>query len=315
MRLGARDSVRDRLLSGAARALIPGRHREVLVATEDERGRGDLRQPAAEIHVAHGLARRGEDLEPVRVAEDLLDRVDRGDAFRRLEERPRERLPGDQLGEDPAARPVGVERCDVDPVLEDEPAGDAEPRGRAVDHDGRRALRVLAGEHDRDHPAHRRAVNVRLGDVERVEQAGDVVRPHLHVVVLDRPVRPAVAAHVEVDDPEALRELRCRGREVEVPESRPVDLHDGLALTRDLVPEVDAVDLRCSLHVAPPRRSRPSIACCPNSVEEPAAQAWGKEHDPGQSPLMCLIWGPRPRAAVSDSLARPRPKGARCPAA
>ena len=76
-------------------------------------------------------------------------------------------------------------------------------------------------------------MNVRLGDVERVEQAGDVVRPHFHVVVLDRPVRLAVAAHVEVDDPEVLRELRGGGGEVEVAESGAVDLDHGLALTGD----------------------------------------------------------------------------------
>ena len=58
--------------------------------------------------------------------------------------------------------PERVEGRDVDPVLEDEPAGLAELGGGAVDHDRRRALRVLAREDDRDHPAHRRSVDVRL---------------------------------------------------------------------------------------------------------------------------------------------------------
>ena len=81
----------------------------------------------AQVHVAHRLTRGGEDLDPVRVAEDLLDRVDRGNTVRGLEEGLGERLPGDQLGEDAATGPVRVERGDVDPVLEDEPAR----RGRA----------------------------------------------------------------------------------------------------------------------------------------------------------------------------------------
>ena len=91
-------------------------------------------------------------------------------------------------------------------------------------------------------------MDVRLADVERVEQPRDVVCPDLHVVVLDRAVGLAVAAHVEVDDLEMPRELRCRGCEVEVSEPRAVYLHDGLALTRDLVPELDAVDPRYALH-------------------------------------------------------------------
>ena len=89
-----------------------------------------------------------------------------------------------------------------------------------------------------------------LLDPERVHQAREVVRPDLHVVVLDRPIRCPVAAHVVVDDAEVLRELG-RGRvEVVVPEPGAVDLHDRLALAGDPVPEVDPVDLD---------RARPSI--------------------------------------------------------
>ena len=120
--LGVRDPLVDRLLAGAVRPLVPRGH-QVLVAAQHERRRGDLRQPARDVHVAHRLARGGEHLDPVRVAQDLLDRVDRGDAVGRLQERLRERLPRDQLGEDPAPRPVRVHPGDVDPVLEDQPAG------------------------------------------------------------------------------------------------------------------------------------------------------------------------------------------------
>src|SRR5207237_8368956 len=72
---------------------------------------------------------------------------------------------------------------------------------------------------------------------------------------LGGPCRPAVAAHVVVDDPEVLRELGRRGPEVEVAEPGAVDLHDRLALARELVPEVDAVDLREALHLASIARS------------------------------------------------------------
>ena len=89
--------------------------------------------------------------------------------------------------------------------------------------------------------------------LERVQQPGDVVRPDLHVVVLHRPVGLPVAAQVEVDTLKCFGELRGRGREVEVAEARAVDLHDRLALARDLVPELDAVDLRLLPSALPDR--------------------------------------------------------------
>jgi hypothetical protein len=246
--LGVRDALVDRLLAGAGRPLIPRRHQVVLLAAEHERGSGDLRQPARDVHVAHGLTGRSEDLDPVGVAQDLLDAVDRGHALRRLEEALGERLPRDQLREDPAAGAVGVQPRDVDPVLEDELSGHAEPSGCTVDHDRSRPFRILAGEDDRDHPAHRGAVDVRLAKIERVEQPGGVVGPDLHVVALHGPVRLPVAAHVVVDDLEVLGEAGRRGSEVEVPEAGAVDLEHRLALARDLVPELDPVHSRLGCH-------------------------------------------------------------------
>src|SRR5262249_24734524 len=133
---------------------------------------------------------------------------------------------------------------------EHQPAGHPQLRRRAVDHDRGRPLRVLAGEDDRDHPAHRGPVDVSLVDLQRVHQAGEVVRPDLDVVVLDRPVRLAVAAHVVVDDPEMFGELGSGRGEVEVPEARAVDLYDRLALALDVVPELHPVDLDSALHRA-----------------------------------------------------------------
>src|SRR5262245_11203443 len=54
MLLGIRNPFEDRLLAGAVRPLVPRRH-HVLVAAEDERRRGDPREPGPKIHVAHGL--------------------------------------------------------------------------------------------------------------------------------------------------------------------------------------------------------------------------------------------------------------------
>src|SRR5579884_2192737 len=87
----------------------------------------------------------------------------------------------------------------------------------------------------------------------------DVVRPHLHVVVLQRFVGSAVAAHVEVDHLEALRQRRRRRIEVVVAEPGPVDLDHRLALPRDAVPEVDAVDLDQPFHGPSSVALQPSI--------------------------------------------------------
>src|SRR5687767_4202773 len=248
--LGAADPLVDRFLTGSPGTLVPGRH-QVLVAAEYERGGDDLRQPGPQVHVAHGLAGGGEDLQVVRVAQDSLRVVDGGFCLRRLEESLRERLPGDQLGQGSAAGALRVEPRDVDPVPEDEPAGVPELGGRAVDDHGRRALRVLAGEDDRDHPAHRGAVDVRTLDLDRVEEPGEVVCPDLHVVVLDGPVGLAVPAQVVIQNLEVAAELGRGEVEVEMPEPRSVDLRDRLALAGDPVPEPDAVHLRRALDRLP----------------------------------------------------------------
>ena len=91
-------------------------------------------------------------------------------------------------------------------------------------------------------------MDVRGVDPERVHQAGEVVGPHLHVVVLERTIGLAVASLVVVHDRVVLGEHR-RGRgEVEVAEARSVDLHHMLALAADPVPEPCPVDLSRALH-------------------------------------------------------------------
>ena len=117
--LRVRDALVDRLLPGAVGPLVPRRH-QVLVAAEHERRRGDPRQPARDVHVAHRLARGGEHLDPVRVAQDLLDRVDRSHALRRLED------PGGRDGKHVAVNAPGVI------LAVDRHGGGKEPR--RVDH-------------------------------------------------------------------------------------------------------------------------------------------------------------------------------------
>ena len=103
---------------------------------------------------------------------------------------------------------------------------------------------------------------------ERVDQAGDVVGPDLHVVGLYRPVGLPVAAHVVVDHRELLRELGCRRREVEVAEAGAVDLDDRRAVPGDLVPEVDAANRDHASHPA-------SFGDGPSIARRPA---FGEDH-------------------------------------
>ncbi len=117
--LGTCDPLVDGLLPGPVRTLVPGRH-DVLVSAEDEGRRRDPPEPRPEVHVAHRLARGGEDLDPVRVTEDRLNVIDERSRILLLEEGLREGLPGDQLGKDAAARAVRIHLSDVDPVLEDQ---------------------------------------------------------------------------------------------------------------------------------------------------------------------------------------------------
>ena len=80
-------------------------------------------------------------------------------------------------------------------------------------------------------------------EAELVHQTGDVIRPNLHVVVLERAFRTAIAALVIVDDVEVLVQHWRRGGEVVVAKARAMDLHDRHTLPALLNPEVDPVDL------------------------------------------------------------------------
>ncbi len=82
------------------------------------------------------------------------------------------------------------------PVAEHRPPVDVAAGHPAVGAGGDRLVRVLRGERDRDHAAHRGAVDKRLLDPERVEQAGTLVGPALDRVVLDRAVGAPVARGV-----------------------------------------------------------------------------------------------------------------------
>ena len=80
------------------------------------------------------------------------------------------------------------------------------------------------------------------GEPEMVHQPGDVVGPHFHVIVLERPLGLAVAAHVEIDAAESPRQHRRGGGEIKMSEAGAVDLDDGFAFAGLLVPDTRAID-------------------------------------------------------------------------
>ena len=81
-------------------------------------------------------------------------------------------------------------------------------------------------------------------DLQRIHESGHIVRPHFHVVGLDRFVGLPVATHIEIDTAKVFRRDRRRGGEVEVTEACAVDVNHRRAVPRRLVPELGAVDLR-----------------------------------------------------------------------
>ena len=112
-------------------------------------------------------------------------------------------------------RADGLRRDVVGEVVPRHRLGHAPPdaeEGRAVDVGLREgdvgagrdhAVAVVRREGDRDHPAHRGAVDEDAVELERVEQLRAVVGPALDRVPLARARRGAVAARVEREQPEA----------------------------------------------------------------------------------------------------------------
>ena len=130
-----------------------------------------------------------------------------------------------------------------------------EERHRRTDQeDAVDALRMTGGEKQRAQAAHRHARHARGLDARRIED-GDRVGDELPSVVrrrFPRPVREAVAATVEGDDPEVPREVRDlrlpvarvddrpRGQKQDGPPPRTV----GLPVDADAVPLDDALLVR-----------------------------------------------------------------------
>ena len=130
-----------------------------------------------------------------------------------------ELVPRHRLGHAP---PDAEERAPVDVRL----------RERDVGAGGDRLLRIRGSEGDRDHPAHRRAVDERALEPDCVEQRRRVARPALDRVRLARVVGGAVSARVEGEQPEALAEAVVDEAEVVAAEEPTAELQDRRARPR-----------------------------------------------------------------------------------
>ena len=130
------------------------------------------------------------------------------------------------------------------PGPEHRPPVDVAAREGAVGAGRDRPLRILGGERDRDHPAHRGAVAERPLDPELVEQPDRLVGPALDRVGLDRLVGSPVAARVVAQQAEPLAEAVVDGCEVLAAEQRAAELEDERPVlgARELVVDPRVVD-------------------------------------------------------------------------
>ena len=131
------------------------------------------------------------------------------------------------------------------PVAEHRPPVDVAARQRTVGAAGDRPLRVLGGEGERDHAAHRGPVVQRAIDAERVEQAGALIGPVLDRVAGQRLSRAPVAARVEAQQAEVLAEAVVDRIEVLAAEERSAELQDQGRVLRsgELVVEANVTDV------------------------------------------------------------------------
>ena len=174
------------------------RAEDVVGAVRHQERSLDLRHERREIHLLHretGLAHRVGVVD----ADHRADGRERVLALLALEEGGADGLRRDVVGEVvPRHRlrhpsPDAEEGRTVDVGLRE---GDV---GARRDH----AVTVVRREGDRDHPAHRGAVDEDALELQRVEQLRAVVGPALDRVPLARARRGAVAARVEREQPEA----------------------------------------------------------------------------------------------------------------
>src|ERR1700685_1642157 len=77
-----------------------------------------------------------------------------------------------------------------------------------------------------------------------IHQSGEIVRPNLHGVVLERSLGLAVAAHIEIDATKATRQDRRCGSKIEMSEASAVDLDNCVAVAGLLIPDTNTIDSR-----------------------------------------------------------------------
>lgn len=100
-----------------------------------------------------------------------------------------------------------LRRC-LDPLLPDRQRFRRNPAGRVAEHQAAQASGIRDREAHPDHPAHRQADKMRPFDAQCVEQRTQVVREQVERVRSGRRIAATVAAGVETQHPETLRELR-----------------------------------------------------------------------------------------------------------
>ena len=176
------------------------------------------------------------------------------------------------------------------------------------------AIAVRRGEGDRDHPAHRRAVDEDAVERQRVEELRAVVGPALDRVPLPRAGRCPVAPRVEREQPEpALAEAVVHEAEVVASEEASAELdHDRPVVgPGQLVVQLDpVVDLR--VRHSPAGVSRPRTGSVPAATDavpgDVAREPLGV--DPREQPLDLPAAALRARWRRASSTSRGTPRTA-----
>ena len=194
------------------------RHDVARPVREQDRSANRARE-RLEVHLLHREACMPHGVRRV-LADDRADHLE--DARVVLDEVGADRLDRDQIGELVEREPLGQHA----PVPEHRSPVDVAAGHPAVGARGNGLLGVLGGERDPDHAAHGGAVDERLLDAERVEEAGALVGPALDRVVLDRAVGATVAGRVVREQTEVLAKAVVHHREVVAAEQRATELED-----------------------------------------------------------------------------------------
>ena len=79
------------------------------------------------------------------------------------------------------------------------------------------------------------------GDIEALHQGGEIVRPDVEIILLQRPVGLAVAALIVADQLEVLGQAIPHHAEILPPEQRAADQRQRIAVAHILIENIDPV--------------------------------------------------------------------------